>query len=192
MGLPELLEQDMVEFDRTSAARRSVPVGSRPRRALMSVDGAAPVGADGLSGEARRWLEPGRPVDLPARRRPRTVNTRGPASGLVPLAPGRVVASCVEPARVDTGYRMGRWSRLAATVAVTVSAVGILISVLSATPTVGTTEITVRSGDTLWSVARQITVQEDPYAVMQQIEDLNPGSQAVLLPGTLLTVPAAA
>lgn len=147
MGLPELIEQDMV-------------VGSA---------------SNGLS-------------PSPVRRRPRMVNDRRPASGLVPSISGRAGSPSVERVPVDTGLRMGRWTRLAATVTVTIAGLAVLVAALSGGST-GTAEFTVQSGDTLWSVAEQISVQADPYEVMQQIDDLNPGDQTVLLPGTVITVP---
>ncbi|RIJ69577.1 LysM peptidoglycan-binding domain-containing protein [Nakamurella silvestris] len=147
-----------------------------------------PADLDDLVG-ASRWTVETRPVDLPARRRTRFPDTRRPASGLLPSGAGRAAVPCERPVLVEQGYRMGRWSRLAATLAVTFAGVGVLLAAVLGNSPVRTSTITVQSGDTLWSVARQISVQEDPYRVMQQIEDLNAGDQSVLLPGTLLTVP---
>ncbi len=50
----------------------------------------------------------------------------------------------------------------------------------------------VRSGDTLWSIARTVQPDADPRLVIDQIQRTNGLSDASLVPGQRLAVPASA
>ena len=47
----------------------------------------------------------------------------------------------------------------------------------------------VRSGDTLWQIARQVAPSEDPRAVVDRIATANPIAKSGIVPGQSLVVP---
>ena len=53
----------------------------------------------------------------------------------------------------------------------------------------GDSTVVVRSGDTLWSIARDVAPEEDPRAVVDAIVELNGLHDVDLLPGAELQLP---
>ena len=53
----------------------------------------------------------------------------------------------------------------------------------------GSDTVVVRSGDTLWSIAREVAPEEDPRAVVDAIVELNGLDSVDLLPGAQLQLP---
>ena len=53
----------------------------------------------------------------------------------------------------------------------------------------GSSTVVVRSGDTLWSIARDVAPEEDPRAVIDAIVELNGLDSVDLLPGAELRLP---
>lgn len=52
-----------------------------------------------------------------------------------------------------------------------------------------TAVVTVKQGDSLWSIARRVAPDEDPRGVVMRIRDLNGLSVTGLMPGQRLVVP---
>jgi nucleoid-associated protein YgaU len=128
---------------------------------------------------------PGR--DLDGRRSRSAARTR-PSIALPPVIPARVLpAEC--PASDDgPGYRFGRWARLSLTLTTLAAAVLLVASLLPASST-GVQSVTVRPGDTLWSIASAAAGDADPRGVVEQIRALNGLSDGPLAEGMLLRVP---
>lgn len=136
-----------------------------------------------------------RPV--PERRRPRMPARRGPASGLVGLPPmvrATPAAPCAE--QRESRYRLGRWARLTITLSVVVLA---LLFVTGALPAAtveppATSQVTVHSGDTLFSIADDAVSGGELGPMVEQIRRLNgldDLAAGVQLPaGLVLVVPA--
>ncbi|NDB18088.1 MAG: LysM peptidoglycan-binding domain-containing protein [Actinobacteria bacterium] len=79
-------------------------------------------------------------------------------------------------------------SLVAATVAsVAISAVTASDAVAS---DVATAEYTVKPGDSLWSIAREIAPGADPRDLVVELTRLNPASEAGVFAGQVLIVPA--
>ncbi|WP_222195449.1 LysM peptidoglycan-binding domain-containing protein [Modestobacter italicus] len=53
----------------------------------------------------------------------------------------------------------------------------------------GSSTVVVQSGDTLWSIARDVAPEEDPRAVVDAIVELNGLDSVGLLPGAELQLP---
>jgi Tfp pilus assembly protein FimV len=49
----------------------------------------------------------------------------------------------------------------------------------------------VRSGDTLWSIARRVSPSEDPRPIVDAIAGANPVAPGALVPGQTLVIPLA-
>ena len=140
----------------------------------------------------------------PGRRWSRTPSVRRPSPGIVPLgsAVSGAVGECDESSdqAVDhaggraadgpSGYRMGRWARLAVTTTVLVAAALLTVSLLSGPAPRRMVDVTVGPGDTLWSIATAQAPDRDPRAVISEIEQLNGLDSDVLHVGVVLRVPA--
>jgi hypothetical protein len=107
---------------------------------------------------------------------------------LPPAAAARVLpAEC--PASDDgPGYRLGRWARLSLTLTTLATAVLLVVSLLPASST-GVQSVTVRPGDTLWSIASAAAGDADPRGVVEQIRALNGLTDGPLMEGMQLRVP---
>ena len=131
-------------------------------------------------------------------------SVRRPSSGVVPLgsAVSGGVGECDESSdhaahhaaglveHGPTGYRMGRWARLAVTTTVLVAAALLTVSLLSGPAPRRMVDVTVGPGDTLWSIATAQAPDRDPRAVISEIEQLNGLDDDVLHLGVVLRVPA--
>ena len=140
----------------------------------------------------------------PGRRWSRTPSVRRPSPGIVPLgsAVSGAVGECDESSdqAVDhaggraadgpSGYRMGRWARLAVTTTVLVAAALLTVSLLSGPAPRHMVDVIVGPGDTLWSIATANAPDRDPRAVISEIEQLNGLEGDVLHVGVVLRVPA--
>ena len=96
----------------------------------------------------------------------------------------------IEPVEREE-YRIGRWGRLTLTVLALATLALIaarLFTGLTAGP-VEPVEVTVRPGDTLWSIAAQAAPDRDPRAVIDEIRELNRVSGDVVRVGEVLRVP---
>lgn len=112
----------------------------------------------------------------PERMRPRVPARRGPASGLVglpPMVPAASAVPCAEPR--ESGYRLGRWARLTITLSVVVLAVLFTTGALPAATTdpPATSQVTVHSGDTLFSIADDAVSGGELGQMVEQIRRLN-------------------
>ncbi len=100
----------------------------------------------------------------------------------------------VEPAarEVEAGYRIGRWGRLALTVLVAAT-VALAVGRLVAGAVVGAAselvDVTVRPGDTLWSIASAAAPDRDPREVVEAIRGINDLPGDVVRVGEVLRVP---
>lgn len=86
---------------------------------------------------------------------------------------------------------MGRWERLALTVLVAATLVLVairLVGVLIAGPE-ASMDVTVRPGDTLWSIAADAAPDRDPRAVIDEIRRLNQVTGDLVRAGEVLRVP---
>lgn len=154
--------------------------------------------------ELRRSAAPAVPrtgVLAPERFRPRVPARRRPPSGSV--SPRALLAlpdrgGCVDPVEQPSGgYRIGRWARLTITISVLV--VGLLFAtgalpIGAASDSVATAHVTVRAGDTLWSIAASAAGDGNVAEVVERIRQLNEldrlGRGAALPVGLELEVPA--
>ena len=96
----------------------------------------------------------------------------------------------VEPIESD-GYRIGRWGRLTLTV-LALATLAMVAARLIAALSAGTAEpvdVTVRPGDSLWSIAAQAAPDRDPRAVIDEIRELNRVTGDVVRVGEVLRVP---
>ncbi|HEY5879587.1 MAG TPA: LysM peptidoglycan-binding domain-containing protein [Nakamurella sp.] len=108
-------------------------------------------------------------------------------------AVGRVVEPGTRAAGAEPGYRMGRWGRLALTLLVAAT-LALVVGRVVAGSIAGVAEpelvdVTVRPGDTLWSIASSASPDRDPRAVIDDIRDLNEISGDVVRVGEVLRVP---
>lgn len=140
----------------------------------------------------------------PGRRWSRMPSVRRPSSGIVALgsAVSGGVGECDESSdhaadraaglveHGPTGYRMGRWARLAVTTTVLVAAALLTVSLLSGPAPRRMVDVTVGPGDTLWSIATAQAPDRDPRAVISEIVQLNGLDDDVLHLGVVLRVPA--
>lgn len=98
------------------------------------------------------------------------------------------------PRRVaaDPGeYRIGRWGRLALTMLVLGTLALISVRVVAGLTAAGAppVDVTVRPGDTLWSIAAAAAPDRDPRAVIDEIRDLNQVTGDLVRAGEVLRVP---
>jgi Tfp pilus assembly protein FimV len=99
----------------------------------------------------------------------------------------------VEHDAMQRTYVRRRLVALAAAVAVVVAVSGPVARALAIAdrglePASSTTYV-VRTGDSLWSIARAIAPDRDPRAVILDLERDNGGSLGTLVPGQVLAVP---
>jgi len=100
------------------------------------------------------------------------------------------VRRVVEPIESD-GYRIGRWGRLTLTV-LALATLALIVVRLVAALSAGLAEpvdVTVRPGDSLWSIAAQAAPDRDPRAVIDEIRELNRVTGDVVRVGEVLRVP---
>ncbi len=120
----------------------------------------------------------------------------GPAQGPRPVATVRRVAEPVGPVRTaGPAGNIGRWGRLSLTVLVAATMVLLAGRLLAGALGGGGTElveVTVRPGDTLWSIASTTSPDRDPRAVIEDIRGLNDLSGDLVRVGEVLRVPAPA
>jgi len=120
----------------------------------------------------------------------------GPAQGPRPVATVRRVAEPVGPVRMaGPAGNIGRWGRLSLTVLVAATMVLLAGRLLAGALGGGGTElveVTVRPGDTLWSIASTTSPDRDPRAVIEDIRGLNGLSGDLVRVGEVLRVPASA
>lgn len=112
----------------------------------------------------------------PERKRPRVPARRGPASGLVGLPPMVLDTSAAPGAEPrESGYRLGRWARLTITLSLVVLALLFAFGALPAgtTEPPATSQVTVHSGDTLFSIADDAVSGGELGSMVEQIRRLN-------------------
>ncbi len=102
----------------------------------------------------------------------------------------------VDRAAPDGGYRIGRWGRLALTT-LTAAAVALIVGQLVIGAIGGSrgpepVDVTVRPGDTLWSIASTAAPDRDPRTVIEDIRGLNDLPGDTVRVGEVLRVPASA
>lgn len=109
------------------------------------------------------------------------------------------VADPVEPicrAAPVSEYRIGRWSRLALSVLAAVTTavlIGRLVTMAMADSAASDlVDVTVRPGDTLWSIASSASPDRDPRAVIEDIRELNQISGDLVRVGEVVRVPTSA
>ena len=96
----------------------------------------------------------------------------------------------IEPIESD-GYRIGRGGRLTLTV-LALATLALIVVRLVAALSAGVAEpvdVTVRPGDSLWSIAAQAAPDRDPRAVIDEIRELNRVTGDVVRVGEVLRVP---
>ncbi|WP_420123806.1 LysM peptidoglycan-binding domain-containing protein [Nakamurella sp.] len=108
---------------------------------------------------------------------------------------GRLIVTSgrrLAPPAGGEGYRIGRWERLALTVLVGATLVLLAIRLLGALMAgpEASTDITVKPGDTLWSIATDAAPDRDPRAVIDEIRRLNQVTGDLVRAGEVLRVPA--
>jgi len=103
----------------------------------------------------------------------------------------RAVPSVAADDGRNEGYRMGRWARLALTLAVLAAVAVVTVSLITAAPR-AMVDVTVGPGDTLWSIATQAAPDRDPRDVIEEIKALNDVPGTVLPVGVVLRVPSSA
>lgn len=177
------------------------PTGWLAQRRARAAEPPAPVAAAGPEPGRRRprrtrQARLARERDLARRRRRRHGRTlvaehstgRGAAVGPVGGLSGRRVSG----AAAAEDYRIGRWGRLALTVLVlaTLALVGVRLLAGSAAGAAEPVDVTVRPGDTLWSIAAVAAPDRDPREVIDEIRALNAVSGDVVRVGEVLRVPA--
>jgi nucleoid-associated protein YgaU len=62
-------------------------------------------------------------------------------------------------------------------------------SVMAAGPELETVDYRVRSGDTLWTIAEEVSPDEDVRGVVSEIRHLNDLDTSLIIPGETLVVP---
>jgi LysM repeat protein len=166
-----------------------VPRLDEATRRLLRVPSLVAETAERL-GQREPAVEPDRAA-RPARRRVRRVHTRRPPSGLIQVGPALGAGgSCEPPPRrvAEPGYRMSRRARLSLTLTVLAAVVLAANALMSGGP-VTTTEITVVSGDTLWSIAQRAAPDAEVWSVIDDISALNGLTGVDVVPGQVLVVP---
>jgi len=123
------------------------------------------------------------------------VDVAGAARSSRPTSVRRVIdpADRAERSAVDPSQRIGRRQRLALTVLVVATLalmIGRLVAgAVSGPPTPEFVDVTVRPGDTLWSIASSAVPDTDPRAVIDGIRGVNHLPDDVVRVGEVLRVP---
>lgn len=127
------------------------------------------------------------------RRRARTVGTRRPPAGVLPSSnrTSAVVTADRGDQVVERDFAMGRWARLVTTVSLAAAAVVVAVVMLSPGGSTTVRDVTVQTGDTLWSIAQQSDPGADPRSVVDQIRQLNGLGGDLVAVGVVLHVPTA-
>ena len=191
-------------------------VGSTGATAGPVAPGRAPGAVPGAGPDVRRRrprrteaARAARERDLARRRRRRqgralvvdiqAVTVAGPGltgrSGRPVSTIGRVADPDTRVGRAapDSADRIGRWGRLALTVLVAAT-LALLVGRVVAGSVAGAAapdlvEVTVRPGDTLWSIASSASPDRDPRVVIDDIRGINELSGDVVRVGEVLRVP---
>jgi len=110
------------------------------------------------------------------------------------LASRPITRSAVTADRGDAisvrDFALGRWARLAVTVALVGAAVMTGVFVLSAGSAESVADVTVVPGDSLWSIAQAADPGADPRGVVDAIRQLNALDGDVVAVGAVLRVPS--
>ena len=125
------------------------------------------------------------------RRRARVTARRRPPSGVLPSSNRTsAVVTADRGDEVDRReFRLGRWSRLACTVSLLGTAVILAVVLLSAGTAEVVGQVTVATGDTLWSIAQEADPGADTGAVVARIRNLNGLTGDSITAGAVLEVP---
>lgn len=125
------------------------------------------------------------------RRRARVAADRRPPSGLVPSGGRTAAVVCADRAAqvADCSFPMGRWSRLVCTVSLVATAVLVGVTLVSSDHPGMFGQVTVGTGDSLWSIARKAEPGADPRPVIDQIRQLNHLTSDAIPVGLVLMVP---
>ena len=125
------------------------------------------------------------------RRRARTAGVRRPPAGVLPSSTrtAAVVTADRGDQVAEREFSMGRWARLATTVSLAAATVILAVVMLSSGGSATIADVTVQSGDTLWSIAQQADPGADPRSVIEQIRQLNGLDGDVVAAGAVLRVP---
>jgi LysM repeat protein len=172
---------------------RTRPTLSGTDRAASALDAptADPTGwlaREGLRPAAGRAFESSAVSRRARRRRPEA--DRGPGSATVGVSPGTAgTAPCPAEDADPVGYRIGRWARLALTLTVGVAVVVVALALIPPTAAPRMVDVTVGPGDTLWGIATGAAPEQDPRAVVAEIERLNGLTSDTLRVGEVLRVP---
>jgi hypothetical protein len=192
------------------SAMRAVELPELPAVELPEEPAADQAEASAASRAAVLWTGPGHPAPVapataPAPAAPATAPApatpavrTAPAPG-GPAAPARPVRRQAPRAQVaDPPLRLTRRGKIVVAVAAALLAAGLsLVIAASAQATShspgaaqqGLAKVTVRAGQSLWSVAESADPNADTRAVIQQIIELNGLSADAVMPGQSLWVP---
>lgn len=151
-----------------------IPVQARPRTATVLPfrprHGAGPAGIDSDS------------LRQSARRSARTY----------PVRPARAAVTIGEPIRAAAPLRLTRRGYVVLGVLAAVLTAGLLWLAHASAPSSApapagaVTAVTVRPGDTLWSIASRIAPQRDPRITVAALEQLNHLDSPIVAPGQVL------
>jgi LysM domain-containing protein len=179
----ELPEEPTADQPETSAASRAAVLWTGPGHAAPVAPAQAPAQA---------------PAAAPAPAAPAPAPAPAPAQAPAP-APARPVRRQPPPGQVaDPPLRLTRRGKIVVAVAAALLAGGLsLVIAASAQATShapgaaqqGLAKVTVRPGQSLWSVAESADPNADTRAVIQQIVELNGLSADTVMPGQSLWVP---
>lgn len=178
----------MIELLHRQSSARPSPA---PHRRRTPTEPGLVVGASGVVSPLVGTPGVGRPL---GRRRPRSRGVRRP-----PIAPIQVVArfgggAAAAGMPVERPYRMSRRARLAVTLTVAAAALvvgtGLALGTWAGPAGAAPAAYTVRTGDSLWTIAESLAPQADIRVVVDEISRLNGLRSVVLQPGQQLLVPA--
>jgi hypothetical protein len=175
-------------------AMRAVELPEAPAAEVPAIAAAAQPGENAVGRAATRWTRPGQPAGprsaAPLSAGPLTVEFQAAGVHVTGTAPGGQAASV--PLRLTSRGRV-----VVAVTAVLLLAVLSLIVAMSAEATnqapartaPGRTQVIVRPGQSLWSVAENADPDADTRVVVQQIAELNGLTGSAVFAGQRLWVP---
>ena len=173
----------------------------RTRIALSGTDQAASA-LVAPAADPTGWLAGGRPSPAPGRtpespapsrraRRRRPEADRGPGTATVGVSPSTAGATPCPAEEADpVEYRIGRWARLALTLTAAAAVLVVALALVPSTASPRMVDVTVGPGDTLWGIATAAAPEQDPRAVIAEIERLNGLTSDTVRIGDVLRVPA--